>query len=153
MVERSSIGPLLEQADRAVAATLEYLEGPGATANLRIDRWGVREIAAHLLFWHQVTIDVALASARGQPPRRFTAPVDDLNQEAVAGCAGQDLMQILRQLKEAHHSLVQAIKDVPDHDAPLMYRYDGTALSARDRLGMIAHHWTNHREELRRAAG
>ena len=153
MVERSSIGSLLEQADRAVAATLEYLEGPGATANIRVDRWGVREIAAHLLYWHQVTIDVALAAAHGQVPRRFTAPVDDLNEEAVAGCVGLGLTQILRQLKEAHHNLVQAVKDAPDHDAPLMYRYDGTALSARDRLGMIAHHWTNHLEELRNAAG
>ena len=153
MVERSPIGPLLERADQAVAATLEYLEGPGATANIRVDRWGVREIAAHLLHWHQVTIDAALAAARSQPPPRFTAPVDELNEEAVARYAGLSLTQILRQLKEAHHNLVQAIKDVPDPDAPLMYRYDGTAPSARDRLGTIAHHWSNHLEELRKAAG
>ena len=153
MPQSPSIEQLLEPVERAVASALAYLEGPGATANIRVDRWGVREIAAHLLFWHQVTIDVALAAARSQPPRRFTIPVDEINEEAVAGCVGLGLPQILRQLKEAHRNLVPAIKDVPDHDAPLMYRYDGTALSARDRLGMIAHHWTNHLEELRRAAG
>ncbi len=153
MVQRSAIGPLLERVDQAVAATLEYLEGPGAIANVRIDRWGVREIAAHLLHWHQVTIDVALAAARGQAPRRFTAPVDELNEEAVAQCAGLRLADIVVQLKEAHRNLAQAIKDVPNPDAPLMYRYDGTAPSTRDRLETIAHHWTNHLEELRSAAG
>ena len=153
MVERLGMDSLLERADQAVAATLEYLEDPGAAANIRIDRWGVREIAAHLLYWHQVTIDAARAAARGQAPRRFTSPVDDLNEEAVTGCAGKSLTQILRQLREAHRNLAQAIKDVPDSDAPLLYRYDGTALSARDRLQMIAHHWTNHLEELRNAAG
>lgn len=153
MAERSAIDSLLERADQAVAATLSYLEGPGATANIRIDRWGVREIAAHLLYWHQVTIDAARAAARGQAPRRFSSPVDDLNEEAVAGCAGKNLTQILRQLREAHRNLAQAIKDVPDPDAPLMYRYDGTAPSVRNRLETIAHHWTNHLEELRNAAG
>jgi predicted PhzF superfamily epimerase YddE/YHI9 len=153
MPQSPSIEQLLEPVERAVASTLAYLEGPGATANIRVDRWGVREIAAHLLYWHQVTIDAALAAARSQPPRRFTTPVDDINEEAVAGCAGLCLTQILRQLKEAHRNLAQAIKAVPDSDAPLMYRYDGTAPSTRDRLRTIAHHWTGHLEELRKAAG
>jgi hypothetical protein len=153
MVPRSALGSLLERVDQAVAATLEYLEGPGAAAKVRIDRWGVREIAAHLLYWHQVTIDAARAAARRQAPRRFTSPVDELNEEAVAECAGKSLTQILRQLSEAHRNLSQAIKGVPDADASLMYRYDGTAPSARDRLQTIAHHWTNHLEELRNTAG
>ena len=153
MAQSPTLEQLIEQTEQAVQRSLDYLEGPGATSTARIDRWGVQEIAAHLLYWHQVTAEAALAAARGEPPRRFTAPVDDINEEVVAQYANTSTVDIITQIKEAHRTLVQAIRDLPDPDVVLMRRADGSSPTAKDRLRTIAHHWTGHLNELMTAAG
>ena len=153
MAQSDTLDQLLVPAEEAVQRTLAYLEGPGATSTARIDRWGVWEIAAHLLHWHRVTAEAALAVARGEPPSRFTSPVDDINEEVVAKSAGMNLAQLVSELKSAHGTLVQAIRDLPDPDAVLMLRHDGSSPTAKDRLRTIGHHWTEHLEELLAADG
>ena len=148
MAQSDTLDQLLVPAEEAVQRTIAYLEGPGATSTARIDRWGVWEIAAHLLHWHRVTAEAALAVARGEPPSRFTSPVDDINEEVVAKSAGMSLAQLVSELKSAHGTLVQAIRDLPDPDVVLMLRHDGSSPTAKDRLRTIAHHWTEHLEEL-----
>ena len=153
MAQSDTLDQLLVPAEEAVQRTLAYLEGPGATSTARIDRWGVWEIAAHLLHWHRVTAEAAIAVARGEPPSRFTSPVDDINEEVVAKSAGMTLAQLVSALKGAHGMLVQAMRDLPDPDAVLMLRHDGSSPTAKDRLRTIAHHWTEHLEELLAAEG
>ena len=153
MAESDTLDQLLGPAEDAVQRTIAYLEGPGATSTARIDRWGVWEIAAHLLHWHRVTAEAAIAVARGEPPSRFTSPVDDINEEVVAKSAGMSLAQLVSELKGAHGTLVQAIRDLPDPDAALMLRHDGSSPSAKDRLRTIAHHWNEHLDELLAAGG
>jgi Mycothiol maleylpyruvate isomerase N-terminal domain len=153
MAESPTLDQLIGQAEQAVQKTLGYLEGPGASSTVRIDLWGVREIAAHLLYWHQVTAEAALAVARGEPPRRFTSPVDDINEEVVAQYASTSTAEILAQIKGAHQTLLQAIRDLPDPDAVLMRRADGSSPTVKDRLRTIAHHWDGHLNELMSAPG
>jgi hypothetical protein len=153
MAQSPTLEQLIEEAEQAIQKTLDYLEGPGATSTARVDRWGVREIAAHLLYWHQVTAEAALAAARGEPPQRFTSPADDINEEVVAQYANTSTADIVTQIKEAHGTLVQAVRDLPDLDMVLMRRADGSSPTAKDRLRTIAHHWTGHLNELMAAAG
>jgi hypothetical protein len=153
MAQSPTLEQLIDQAEQAVQQTLDYLEGPGAASTARIDRWGVREIAAHLLYWHQVTAEAALAAARGEPPRRFTSPVDDINEGVVAQYANTSTADIVAQIKEAHQTLVQAIRDLPDPNVVLMRRADGSSPTAKDRLRTIAHHWDGHLNELVAADG
>ena len=148
VTQAQSLDQLLAHTEQAVQNTLEYLEGPGASSSVRIDRWGVWEISAHLLHWHRVTADAALAAARGERPGRFTATVDEINEEVVGRSAGMSLAQIVSELKQVHGTMVQAIRDLPDPDAVLIHRQDGSSPSAKDRLRTITHHWSEHLEEL-----
>ncbi len=143
----------IDQADQAVQKTLQYFEGPGAQSAARVDRWGVWEVAAHLLYWQRVTADAALAVGRGGLPTRFTSTADVLNDGAVAQCAGMTIADIVARLKQVHPEMLQAIRDLPDPDAELMYRADGAVSSGKDRLRTIAHHWAEHLDELLAAAG
>ena len=146
-----TLDQLIRDADAAVKQTLDYLSGPGARSAAKVDRWGVRETAAHLLFWHRATLESALAVARREAPRQFTVPVDDTNEEAVAACAGMSLSDIVSQLRKSHQELMQAIRKLPNPDAPLMRRFDGTAPTAKDRLRTIARHWAGHLEAMQAA--
>jgi len=153
MTTPTSLEQLIRDADTMVQQTLRYLEGPGAKSSTRIGRWGIWEVAAHLLYWHRTTAQAAQGVAQGEPPKRFTSPVDDINEEAVAHCAGMGLADIVDELREAHQDLLQAIRDLPDPDVPLMRRFDGTAPTAKDRLRTIAHHWSGHLKEMQGAKG
>lgn len=153
MAQTQSLDQLLAQAEEAVEKTLEYLEGPGGSSTARIDRWGVWEISAHLLYWHQATAEAAQAVARGESPLRFTSSVDDINEEVVTQSAGKSLAEIAAELKQVHRTLVQAMRDLPDPDAVLMRRQDGSSPTAKDRLGTIARHWSGHLEQLLAAGG
>ena len=153
MAQSDTLEQLLVPVEEAVQRTLAYLEGPGATSTARIDRWGVWEITAHLLHWHRVTAEAAVAVASGEPPCRFTSPVDDINEEVVAKSAGMSLAQLVSELKGAHGTLVQALRDLPDPDVALMLRHDGSSPSAKDRLRTITHHWNEHLDELLAADG
>ena len=46
---------LLADLDRAVAATLNYFDGPGRVTTARVDRWQARDILMHFLYFHDAT--------------------------------------------------------------------------------------------------
>lgn len=153
MTESESFDQLLQKADQAVQRTLQYFEGPGATSKARIDRWGVWEVAVHMLFWHRATAQAARSVGSGGPALVHDIIVDDLNEDAVNKAAGMTLADVVSQLKEAHQELSQAMRALPEPDAVLMHRADGSTPSAKDRLRTIDRHWTNHLEQLQAAAG
>jgi hypothetical protein len=153
MAASESLDQLMDLADQAVQKALQYFEGPGATSAARVDRWGVWEVAAHMLFWHRATTEAALAVGRGGPALSHTVAVDTLNENAVGKTAGMSLADIVAQLKQSHQELFKAMRDLPYPDAVLMYRADGSAPTGRDRMRTIARHWTGHLEALQAAAG
>mgnify|MGYP001319563132 CR=1 FL=1 len=153
MAASETFDQLIDLADQAVQKTLQYFEGSGAQSAARVDRWGVWEVAAHMLFWHRATTEAAVAVGRGGPALRHTVNVDVLNEDAVGKTAGTTLADIVAQLKQSHQELLAAIRELPDPDAVLMYRADGSAPTGRDRMRTIARHWTGHLEQLQAAAG
>ena len=153
MAESETIDQLIDLANQVVQKTLQYFEGPGAQSAARVDRWGVWEVAAHMLFWHRATTDAALAVGRGGPALRHEVNVDTLNEDAVGKTAGTSLADIVAQLKQSHQELLEAMRGLPDPNAVLMYRADGSAPTGRDRMRTIARHWTGHLEALQAAAG
>jgi hypothetical protein len=106
-----------------------------------------------MLFWHRATTEAALAVGQGGPALYHTISVDSLNEEAVGKTAGTTLAEIVAQLKQSHQELLTAIRALPDSDAALMYRADGSAPTGKDRMRTINRHWTGHLEALQAAAG
>ncbi len=153
MAESETIDQLIDLANQVVQKTLQYFEGPGAQSSARVDRWGVWEVAAHMLFWHRATTEAALAEGQGGPALYHTISVDAINEDAVGKTAGSTLADIVAQLKQSHQELIKAIRALPNPDAVLMYRADGSAPTGKDRMRTIARHWTGHLEALQAAAG
>ena len=153
MAEAETLDQLIELADQVVQKTLQYFEGAGAQSSARIDRWGVWEVAAHMLFWHRATTEGALSVGQGGPPVRHTVTVDALNEDAVGKLAGTSLADIVAQLKQSHQELIKAMRALPDPDAVVMQRADGSTPTGKVRMATIARHWTGHLEALQAAAG
>ena len=60
--------------------------------------------------------------------------------------------ELLAQLKQSHARLMRAAKRSPNLDQPCFKRANGELLTGRQRLELLAKHWTEHVEELKTAA-
>ena len=79
------------------------------------------------------------------------ASADELNAVAIAKHHGMSLLDLTAALRSLEEQLQQAARSLPDLDAPVMMRADGTLLSGRQRLEMIDRHWSQHMAELKAA--
>lgn len=151
MTADPDLEPLIAAADAAVQEALRYFEGPGATAQGKVDQWGPKEVLSHFLFWHEATVQGIEALSAGGQPLQMSRHVDEINAEAVDDRAGADFGGLVAEARELQARLVRAAQRATDANATVVVRADGTRQSVRQRLKVIAHHWAEHISELRAA--
>ncbi|MBI2872454.1 MAG: hypothetical protein HYY00_04600 [Chloroflexi bacterium] len=140
---------LLANVEKSVQDALAYFEGPGATSQVKVDQWGPRDVLCHFLFWHQATAEGMESVARGGQPTRLEASTDDMNARAIAQHARESIPQLVSQARQLQGRLVRAARSIRDLEKPVLVRFDGTPANLRQRLEIIARHWTNHVRDLR----
>ena len=152
MALNDELDNLLTGVQGVVDEGLMYFQGPGATSQARVDLWGPHEMLCHFLFWHEVTVLGMESVAAGGEPTKTDAPVDELNANVVSGRSGQGFSQLIQEARQLQERLEQASQALTDLDAVVTVRFDGTQLTARQRLETIAHHWREHLDQLQAAA-
>lgn len=152
MADDKTVGSLLDAVEDAVNKAIQYFEGPGATSQVVIDKWGPREVLCHFLFWHEATAKGMESVAGGGKPFLVDTPLDETNAEAVTSRAGLDIPQLLAEAREKQGRLVSAARSLDDLDRIVLVNENGNGMSGRQRLERIAHHWAEHIEELRALA-
>lgn len=138
----------MESFDRRVQEAIRWYETSASTASGKVGTWGPKEVLAHCIFWHQVTAEGMESVARNGPPRRTTAPTDDLNAQAVAQRAGKTLADLVAEARQVHQRLVQAARSISNWDSIVLVRVDGTTQTVRQRLERIPNHWWEHIAQL-----
>ena len=151
MTTDESVDGLLATLDRTVHEVLAYFEGPGSTSKARVGDWGAWEILCHFVFWHGATSEGMESVARGGAPYRLDAGVDELNDRIIAKHQGESFNQLTARLRELQIRLGQAARSLPDLDAAVILRFDGSMWSGRERLEIINRHWARHVAELQTA--
>ncbi|MBI2159782.1 MAG: hypothetical protein HYU25_05240 [Candidatus Rokubacteria bacterium] len=58
---------------------------------------------------------------------------------------------LLAQVRQAHARLMRAGRGAPDLDKPCFQRATGEIMTGRQRLELLARHWTEHVRELQEA--
>jgi hypothetical protein len=66
--------------------------------------------------------------------------------------AHESLDELLAQARQAHARLVRAVEASPDLDRPCFRRANGDVMTGRQRLELLATHWTEHVAALKAAA-
>ncbi|MDP6402123.1 MAG: DinB family protein [SAR202 cluster bacterium] len=152
MAANQDVDALLQALEDAVDEAILYIEGPGATSQVVIDQWGPRDVFCHFLFWHEATARGMESVAGGGEPMRVETPLDKANADAITSRAGQTISQLVAEARRQQERLANAVHALDDLSQTVLVRPDGTRLSARQRLELIAHHWSEHIEELQAAA-
>ena len=90
--------------------------------------------------------------ALGGPVWQLPADSDTINEVCRRLHEKESVDDLLQQLKQSHARLIRAAKSSPDLDKPCFRRTNGETLTGRQRLELLAKHWTEHVEELKTAA-
>ena len=149
MTTASNLESLISSVEQSVEAGLAYFEGPGAESKLRIDLWTPREVLVHMVYWHQATVEGMEAVTSGQQPYRIYADTDETNARAVGRASGKSVARLADEARQLQARLSAAARQVPDPDAVIMVRGDGSEASTIQRLERIRAHWDAHIEEIR----
>ena len=148
MSTAQELDEMLSTLETIVNEALAYFEGPGATSTARVGDWGPREVLCHFLFWHEATAQGIESAISGGGPLVLDAHVDELNDQAVAQHAGEEMPQLVARARELQEQLVRAARRLSNLDIEVIQRPNNPPMTARQRLDRIAQHWQAHIAEL-----
>ena len=151
----SSLPPkdvLLANLDRVARETLTYFEGPGRVTDARVDRWQARDVLMHFIYFHDATAWGIQSAVQGGPPWPMPADADTVNETCRQLHEHESFDELLTQLRQAHTRLMRAAGNAPDLDQPCFRRSNGEVMTGRQRLELLARHWTKHVGQLKEAA-
>ena len=143
---------LIQQLDRVVDDVLAYFSGAGRTNTARVDRWQARDVLQHFLYFHDATAWGIESAAMGGPVWPLPADADTINEVCRRLHEHESLDELIAQLRLSHARLAAAARRSPDLDRPCFRRLNGETLTGRQRLELLAHHWSEHVQELQTAA-
>jgi len=148
MAEGQPIDRLITALQQNVDAGLAYFQGPGGRSQVKIGRWGPREVLCHLVWWHQATVEGMESVGSGGAPYRIYASVDEMNARAVGRLAGKTIDQMAEMVRAWQARLVTAARALPDLNTTVMILGDGSGRSVQQRLETMPQHWSEHVKEL-----
>lgn len=152
MPTSGQLDQLITALESSVGNGLAYFEGPGSTSTAKIGHWQAREVLCHLLWWHQATVEGIESVASGGTPYHIYASTDEMNARAVGRLSGKTIPQMAAMVRQWQARLEAAVRTLPNPNATVLIRGDGTELSAQQRLETITHHWDEHVKELQSAS-
>lgn len=143
---------LIQNLDRVVQEVLAYFEGPGKATKARVDKWGARDVLMHFIYFHEATAWGIQSAALSGPVWPVPADADTVNEVCRRLHEHEGFDDLLAQVRLAHARLLRAARTAPDLDRPCFQRANGELMTGRQRLELLARHWTEHVRELQAAA-
>src|SRR5438552_8191867 len=142
---------LLANLDKVAQETFAYFDGPGRSTTARVDRWQARDVLMHFIYFHDATAWGIQSVGQGGPPWPLPAAADTINEVCRRLHEHESVDELLGQLRQAHARLMQAARRSPNLDVACFRRANGETMTGRQRLELLARHWTEHVEELKAA--
>jgi len=143
---------LLTDLDRTVRDCLAYFDGPGRVSPARVDRWQARDVLMHFIYFHDATAWGIQSAALGGPVWTVPADTDQVNEVCRRLHEHETFDELLAQVRQAHARLARAVGAAADIDRPCFQRASGDIMTGRQRLEVLARHWSEHIRELQEAA-
>ena len=142
----------LAELDRVAKQTFKYFAGAGKKNKAKVDKWQARDVLQHFIYFHDATAWGIQSAALGGPQWPVPGDSDIVNEVCRKLHEHESVDELLAQLKQSHARLIRAARRSPNLDQPCFKRVNGELLTGRQRLELLAKHWTEHVNELKTAA-
>ena len=145
------IESLIAEVEEVVSRGIAYVQA-NAESEVKIDIWTPREVLCHWIYWHAATAEGMETAATDEGPHRIYANVDDMNARAVGRKSGVSVAWLVEEMEELQARLIAAARAMPDPNAVVVVKNDGSEATGAERLETIINHWNEHLEEMAEAA-
>jgi hypothetical protein len=113
------------------------------------DKWTVKDVLCHIVFWHESYAANFDALAMSQEPSLLDGPGYKLNKEGVSFLKKYTVKELIKRLKKAQNTLYRSI--VVKGVSQMTYKKEGHVYTTSDFLGVIARHILTHTKHVKRA--
>ena len=151
MTTEVNIDSLIADVEEVVARGIAYVQA-NAESEVKIDIWTPREVLCHWIYWHAATAEGMETAAAGEGPHQIHADTDEMNARSVGRKSGVSVEWLVEEMEELQQRLVAAARSMPDANAVVVSRGDGSEATGVQRLETIISHWNEHLEEMAEAA-
>jgi hypothetical protein len=144
----------IDQLRKALDAFIADLEGlPPERFLAGANGWSPRDIAAHLIGWHRLTIDGAERIRRGEAPFYFADAANDyakVNADLVRRYDSTDRHRLVRELRASFAELATYALSLPADawSADTGVRYRGEATTIANSVAVLIDDLHAHRKDL-----
>ena len=146
-----NIETIISDVEEVVAKGIAYVQA-NAESEVKIDIWTPREVLCHWIYWHAATAEGMETAASGEGPHQIHADTDDMNARSVGRKSGVSVAWLVEEMEELQARLTAAARAMPDPNAVVVVRNDGSQATGVQRLETIVSHWNEHLEEMAEAA-
>ena len=144
MTTRDDAVRLLEDQHAELAALLAELDEDAFArrGTMGGGEWSAKDLAAHMVIWEELAIEVMDAFGRGERPPvedRFTEPGngDRVNAEGVERFLDTPAPDVLARFEDMHRRVVAAIGSTSDEAWTAEYPFDPDDRTLGDRIGSL----------------
>jgi hypothetical protein len=111
--------------------------------------WSVKDVLAHLVFWHESFARNVRDLAKGRKPSPLKGRLSDLNQSGVEGMHNQDLQSILQRFQAAQQIIRE---DILNPNLLLIpYRLGSRDYTPDEHLNIVDGHINLHLRDIHQA--
>jgi Mycothiol maleylpyruvate isomerase N-terminal domain len=140
---------LLVQLEAALALLVATCRGT-PDASLRVtDVWTLRDVLAHILFWHASFARNVSDLARGRTPTPLEGGFAVLNQRGVDAASGLAPEQLIRRLRSAQRTIARHVLSSQLDRIP--YRKGSRDYTPEEHLRIVRDHILGHVKSIERA--
>jgi hypothetical protein len=147
-VETGRYSQLFEQLSNNLNIFIQAVYGK-KSGLLATDKWTVKDVLCHIVFWHENYAANYHALALNRPPPLLDGPGYKLNPEGVASFRNFSTPELINRLHQAQSSLYQSI--VVNKVPQMTYKKGGRIYKTEDFLKVIARHLLTHTKQVNRA--
>jgi hypothetical protein len=137
---------LLEALDQTVAAFVEVCGGAPDPAMMVNREWTVKDVAAHVTFWHESFARNLSDVVAGVPARPLRGTYAELNSRCMLEMRPLPLDEILGRLLSAHGTIGERILDPSLHAIP--YRRGSRDYGPDEHLEVVTAHIRSHADRI-----
>ena len=146
-----NIDGLIAEVDEVVGKGLAYVRA-NAESEVKIGIWTPREVLCHWIYWHAATAEGMETAASGDGPHHIYADTDEMNARSVGRKSGWTVERLSEEMEGLQSRLIAAARAMPDPNAVVVMRGDGSGATGVERLETIVGHWNAHLVEMAEAA-
>lgn len=119
-------------------------------ATLGEQNWGPKEVLAHLVYHHELYVNLVEAFLACKPVVPPTGRFRDLNAEAVAASRGTSPAELADRLQKANRRLVKLYHDHDPNEITVEIKTGAKLRTLAELIPEVEAHIRNHLEKLRK---